>query len=111
MQENLENQIPDATSSSLSLVSLENQKHFALSVDQSIQEKFKETLEECERLRAENEKLRKQLELQEADQAGSQKNSDSSQSIPAVHNQSSSDEKVALFRSFFRGRDDVYALR
>jgi hypothetical protein len=30
---------------------------------------------------------------------------------PRVHQQSSPDEKIALFRSFFRGRDDVYPRR
>jgi len=31
--------------------------------------------------------------------------------VPLVHRKSSADEKVALFRSLFRGREDVYAKR
>ena len=75
------------------------------STERSIQEKLKESLEECERLRAENVKLRERLGLQEARQT------DTPESLPAVHIQSSSEDKIALFRTFFQGRADVYALR
>lgn len=100
-QGNLENQRPDTSASSPALTFSENQKCSA----PSLQEKLKESLEECERLRVENAKLRERLGLQEVEQTVS------TCTIPAIHNQSSSEEKIAIFRSFFRGREDIHALR
>ena len=48
------------------------------STERAIQEKLNESLEECERLRAENVKLRERLGLQEARQT------DTPQSIPRM---------------------------
>lgn len=88
--------------------------------------------EECERLRAENQRLNKDLaryrakygELSEPDKGGEiepqsaeavkfDKNKISAQSSDSaiVTNQSPSEEKIKLFRSLFRGREDVYAKR
>ena len=88
--------------------------------------------EECERLRAENQRLNKDLaryrakygELPETDRGGEigmqsaeavkfdkNKISAPSSNIAVVTNQSPSEEKIKLFRSLFRGREDVYAKR
>ncbi len=70
----------------------------------------KSTCEECERLRAENKTLRERLGLPHLDIRVSQ------QTVVEVTQSSNPnfltiDQKIALFRSYFRGRDDVYALR
>ncbi len=72
--------------------------------------KLADALAECERLRGENRDLRKRLGL-----------SNEESSVPlilpatittmAISSQSSPEEKVKLFRSLFRGREDVYAVR
>ena len=88
--------------------------------------------QECERLRAENQRLNKDLaryrakygELSEPDKGGEiesqsteavkfDKNKISAQSSDSaiVTNQSPSEEKIKLFRSLFRGREDIYAKR
>ena len=82
--------------------------------------------EECERLRAENQRLNKCLaryrakygELSEPDKGG-EIGAQSAEALKAaqpndidiVTNQSPSEEKIKLFRSLFRGREDVYAKR
>ncbi len=74
--------------------------------------KLAEALAECERLREENQRLRQQLGVPSV-------HADSPPATAYVHAaitggvtaKSSSDEKVKLFRSLFRGRDDVYAVR
>ena len=88
--------------------------------------------QECERLRAENQRLNKSLaryraqygELPETDKGeeiGAQsveeiKSGESrvialSSDSAIVTNQSPSEEKIKLFRSLFRGREDIYAKR
>jgi superfamily II DNA or RNA helicase len=63
--------------------------------------KLKKALEECARLQAENLRLRSLLRL-----------SDNAEIItPVVNDESSPREKIALFRSLFHGRQDVYAIR
>ena len=73
------------------------------------QKGLSEALAEVERLREENERLKKLLEIR--------------RSIPdlisvsnvlspaSVSTKSSTQDKIRLFRSLFRGRDDVYAVR
>lgn len=69
-------------------------------------------LAECERLREENHRLRERFGFAPAQ-------SESPPAVALVHApigdgitaKSSPDEKVKLFRSLFRGRDDVYAVR
>jgi superfamily II DNA or RNA helicase len=56
---------------------------------------------ECERLKKENEEFRKQLGLR----------NHFTQPSSLASNNSSPVEKIALFRSLFKGRDDVYAVR
>jgi len=84
---------------------------------ESLSEKLARVTAECEHLRAENEHLRRAL-------AGSARGPEEKQlsQIPTdetvlseagapVHAKLSVPEKIALFRSLFRGREDVYALR
>ena len=88
--------------------------------------------EECERLRAENQRLNKCLaryrakygELSEPDK-GEEVESQSAETIKfnenkapvqssdgaIITNQSPSEEKIKLFRFLYRGREDVYAKR
>lgn len=82
--------------------------------------------EECECLRAENQRLNKDLaryrakygELSEPDKGEEIGALSAENKVPApssnvvlVTNQSTSEEKIKLFRSLFRGREDVYAKR
>jgi superfamily II DNA or RNA helicase len=78
----------------------------------SIEQRLAEALAECERLREENRLLRGRLaprqstplnELHSVQTAATTSDAISAQSSPA--------QKVKLFRSLFRGREDVYALR
>lgn len=74
---------------------------------------------ELERLRAENERLRGLLGLDNPSRLDHVapweptlfRDPSSLVDLPAVNRQSTSDAKVALFRSFFGGREDVYAVR
>jgi len=68
-----------------------------------------EALAECERLREENRQLRERMEIPQREAAPPVAAAPSLPSI--VTGKSSPDEKVKLFRSLFRGREDVYALR
>ena len=88
--------------------------------------------QECERLRAENQRLNKCLaryrakygELSEPDKggeigalsaveikSGESKVHAPSSNVVLVTNQNPSEEKIKLFRSLFRGREDIYAKR
>jgi len=78
----------------------------------SVHEKLDEMLKECERLWLENEHLRKRLGLQFDNTPQSQlKIQPSPEDHSPVSNNSSSDDKIRLFRSLFRGREDVYPVR
>jgi superfamily II DNA or RNA helicase len=77
----------------------------------SIQEQLDEALKECERLRIENERLRNRLGLKIEKDSSPLLYRKPSQTFTRVTNASSSNEKIALFRSFFRGREDVYPVR
>lgn len=77
----------------------------------SAEHQLANALAECARLRAENRDLRQRLGLPK-EQASIPR------IVPAVlitdsliNSKSSPDEKVGLFRSLFRGREDVYAVR
>lgn len=69
-----------------------------------IEIKLKDALAECARLTEENERLKALVGVQKT-------KSPISFSSAAVTNESPVDAKIALFRSLFRGRDDVYPVR
>lgn len=78
----------------------------------SVQEKLDEALKECERLRLENERLRNRLGLKCDNTPLSQLTiQPSPEDHSLVSNNSSSDDKIKLFRNLFRGREDVYPVR
>jgi superfamily II DNA or RNA helicase len=78
---------------------------------------LKKALEECASLREENERLKKLLGLFPEDLATTRKPAVSEPFIqydstcPLVTNNSSKEDQVALFRSLFHGREDIYAVR
>ena len=78
-----------------------------------VEQQLAAALAECERLRAENQQLRERQGLPPVETAAqSTANTVEFNSTSAtVTSKSGSDEKVKLFRSLFRGREDVYALR
>ena len=79
----------------------------------SVEQQLAAALAECERLRTENRQLRERQGLPQVE-AAAQPTDDTAEfnSTPAtVTSKSSSDEKVKLFRSLFRGREDVYTAR
>jgi hypothetical protein len=80
-----------------------------MSASDSIDSKLAQALAECERLQMENRQLREQLGIPSVD-AAVQIVSESSTQV-TVTSKSRPDEKVKLFRSLFRGREDVYAVR
>jgi hypothetical protein len=74
-------------------------------------------LTECHRLREENRRLRELLAQHKIEIPGSssgtskQTVSEQQRSSALLSQESSAKEKIALFRSLFRGREDVYAVR
>jgi regulator of replication initiation timing len=79
-------------------------------------EKYQKLLEENQNLKAENEEYRRRLgivvpvsRLDCDDNTASE--SDNQVSKPALDNNSSPEDKIKLFMSLFKGRDDVYAKR
>lgn len=70
---------------------------------------------ELERLRQENAQLRKLAGIppvppkEAAEPVSHERLEFPAPSLPTVTNQSAAQDKIALFRSLFRGRDDVYA--
>jgi hypothetical protein len=76
-----------------------------------LQRRLDEALSELERLRAENERLRTLLALAQGAQAIISAGNDDRRPPTRHPDGASAAEKVALLRSLFRVRDDVYALR
>jgi superfamily II DNA or RNA helicase len=78
-----------------------------------IEQRLAGALGECERLRAENQQLRERLGLPQAEAAAQSTDGGVAFNsiVAAVTSKSGPDEKVKLFRSLFRGREDVYAAR
>jgi hypothetical protein len=76
----------------------------------TVVERLKSAEEECDRLRAENVRLRAMLGIQD-----SVSKEPRPAAIPVasgtVVKSSTAETKIALFRSLFRGREDVYAVR
>ena len=78
----------------------------------SIEQRLAEALAECERLRAENRRLREPLGISDAQTLPPPASLQSPSATTATVNaKSSPEEKVKLFRDLFRGREDVYAVR
>jgi hypothetical protein len=81
-----------------------------------LENQLQEALRECASLREENERLKKLLSLHPEDRTPTPKPSISEPSTPytfanQVTNDSSIETQIALFRSLFRGREDVYPVR
>ena len=95
--------------------------------DVELEQKLQKALVECEKLRSENADLKAKLRLEVNPQiaddnpspisaktgaSSSSERAETEKFRPAtVHNHSSSETKIALFRSLFLGREDIYALR
>ncbi len=78
----------------------------------SVEQKLADALAECERLRKENRALRNRLGFPENEASVSTiAPATASFGDPSTNSKSSPEEKVKLFRSLFRGREDVYAMR
>lgn len=87
-------------------------------MNNNIEHKLQLALLEIERLKQENENLRKELSkyqtnslIAETVAAGTKDAVVDDNTIYLVHNYSSPSEKVGLFRSLFKGREDVYPVR
>jgi hypothetical protein len=81
-----------------------------------LENQFRETLKECASLREENERLKKLLGLHHEDRTSTPKPKVSEPSTPytsanQVTKDSPIEAQIALFRSLFRGREDVYPIR
>ncbi len=78
-----------------------------------INRKLAEIEQEIARLNARRAELLKYISVQQQEQTSSFPVQDAPRfnSLPAVTSQSPSEAKIALFRSLFRGREDVYARR
>jgi superfamily II DNA or RNA helicase len=83
-----------------------------MSAPDPIDPKLAEAIAECGRLREENRQLRAWLGIPQVESTVSATSAKSGFTAQVeVTAKSSPDEKVKLFRSLFRGRDDVYAVR
>jgi superfamily II DNA or RNA helicase len=83
---------------------------------EELQLQLKRALDECERLKKENERLMGLLSLRENNNAILENRSEPplirvTENSIIVNARSSTDQKVALFRSLFQGRTDVYPIR
>src|SRR4030043_1461189 len=84
---------------------------------EDLQNQFQKALRECASLREEKERLKELLGLHPEDHTPVPKPGISEPSTPyiptapQVTNDSSIETKIALFRSLFRGREDVYPIR
>ncbi len=98
---------------------LEDRGRGTMDEGREIRIRLEEALAECRRLRAENARLRARLGLPaqegpphgEGRVAGPAPRAPSPASLTDVTRHSPPEAKIALFRSLFRGREDVYALR
>ena len=78
--------------------------------DRSLKEQLRDALAECDRLRDENARLKDMLGIREEEaQSDSEREDDAASAT--VCNTSGGVEKIALFRSLFKGRENVYAQR
>ena len=79
--------------------------------NKDIRKKLEETLRECSRLRQENERLRKLLNLTHDNPLTQETSLTHGCPVSTVTNDSPAEMKVALFRQLFKGREDIYPLR
>src|SRR6266704_8815 len=79
----------------------------------AVAERLKSAQEECDRLRAENARLRAMLGIQDSvsKEPGPTAIRIVSVSDSNIAAPSTPEKKISLFRSLFRGREDVYAIR
>jgi hypothetical protein len=79
---------------------------------ENLQDRLKSAEEECGRLREENARLRAMLGIPDlvGDRTDLHSRPDTENSAKAS-NLSTPEEKITLFRSLFRGREDIYAVR
>lgn len=87
-----------------------------MNIDETLKAKLAKVEAECERLREANVRLRQRVsETPFQDQTAAEqllpRNDERLQLSGAVTVDSRPEVKVALFKSLFRGRDDVYAVR
>ncbi|MFP4428963.1 MAG: TOTE conflict system archaeo-eukaryotic primase domain-containing protein, partial [Desulfovermiculus sp.] len=88
------------------------------SSNQELHARLQEALRECEKLRAENERLRALLKFSPENAPIAEDKGEYSLFVPhqertppisnTINSRSSPQEKIALFRQLFRGREDVY---
>jgi superfamily II DNA or RNA helicase len=83
---------------------------------EELQLKLRRALDECERLKKENERLTGLLGLKENKNATQEKTTETplirmEENSLVVNARSSTNDKVALFHSLFQGRTDVYPIR
>ena len=76
-----------------------------------IHKKLTEALHECTRLKQENERLRKLLDLPQENAPAQEFSNNHECSESPLTNDSSVEMKVALFQRLFKGREDIYPLR
>lgn len=84
---------------------------FVVNASTPIEQRLAEALAECERLQAENLRLKNRLGIQNEKKPSQPISTLSASRTSAVNSKSTPEEKVKLFRSLFRGRDDIYAVR
>jgi hypothetical protein len=87
--------------------------HADMTNQNTVAQRLKSAHEECDRLRAENAHLRAMLGIQDSVSKEISPNSITIVDVPGSSNAvpSAPEKKIALFRSLFRGREDVYAVR
>ncbi len=84
---------------------------------ENLKKQLNEALNECARLKAENARLRRRLGSIPEEEASTSKSTLAEPNLPfaptafKITNDSPSKDKIALFRSLFRGREDVYPVR
>ena len=81
----------------------------AVNASTPIAQRLAEALAECDRLQEENRQLRVRLGISNEKKPVQALLSANNTSV--INSKSSPEEKVKLFRSLVRGRDDVYAVR
>jgi hypothetical protein len=79
----------------------------------SVEEQLKSAKEETLRLREENSRLRSMLGISDSEATGHSNQSvqGAPESFTPSLKASTPEQKIALFRNLFRGREDVYAVR